>query len=105
MARKPRSSFVTETITDPELNSVSVHSHSIPPMDSSEYQERILFTVQQMADSQPALTIGGIREDLFYRRTNGLQARGAVIRRGRGLLLHGPRYLDWLLNRGVERTA
>lgn len=65
----------------------------------------LIFTVQQLADSQPALTVGGIRSDLFERRTNGLQEAGAVIRRGRALLLHGPRYLEWLVNRGVERAA
>ena len=67
--------------------------------------EPIIFTVAQLADSQPALSVGGIRHDLFHRHTNGLQAPGAVIRRGRALLLHGPRYLEWMVNHGVERAA
>ncbi|WP_295401693.1 hypothetical protein [uncultured Thiocystis sp.] len=65
----------------------------------------IIYTVRQLADSQPALTVGGIRHDLFNRRVNGLQATGAVIRRGRALLLDGPKYLQWFMARGVERAA
>lgn len=55
-----------------------------------------LLTVEQMAAEQPGLSVGGIRWDLFHREKNGLAASGAVIRRGRRLLLDRDRYLDWL---------
>jgi hypothetical protein len=44
--------------------------------------------------------VGGIREDLFHRSTNGLEASGAVIRRGRRLLIHRDLYMTWLMARG-----
>ena len=56
-------------------------------------------TVAQLADLEPALTRGGIRADLFTRATNGLEASGAVIYRGRRLLIDRARYLAWLASR------
>lgn len=57
---------------------------------------RILLNVKQLAQQQPALTEGGIRWDLFNRETNGLAKSGAIIRRGRRILIDPARYLDWL---------
>ncbi|TCT20279.1 hypothetical protein [Thiobaca trueperi] len=67
-----------------------------------------LYSVKQLAAAEPALSVGGLREDLFHRHTNGLEASGAVIRRGRRLLLHRERYMAWLIDgraslRGGER--
>ncbi|WP_296700727.1 hypothetical protein [Thiocapsa sp. UBA6158] len=59
-----------------------------------------LYTVRDLARCEPALTVGGIRDDLFHRSTNGLEESGAVIRRGRRLLLHRELYMTWLLARG-----
>jgi hypothetical protein len=53
-------------------------------------------TVRQLAELEPALRVGGIRYDLFNRKTNGLEKAGAVIYRGRHILLHRERYLAWL---------
>lgn len=64
-----------------------------------------LFTVRGLVESEPALSLGGVRADLLHRRTNGLSETGAVIRRGRLLLLHRERYLAWLLARGEEKAA
>ena len=64
----------------------------------------ILYTVKQLADAEPALGVGAIREDLFYRESNGLEASGAIVRRGRRLLIHKERYLAWLLEGQAART-
>ena len=56
-------------------------------------------TVPQMAEIEPALGVGAIRDDLFHRKQNGLEASGAVIYRGRRILLHRERYLSWLDSR------
>lgn len=61
-------------------------------------------TVAQLAQMEPALTRGAIRDDLFHRETNGLEDSGAVIRRGRKILLHRERYLSWL-ERGGRSAA
>lgn len=61
-----------------------------------------IYTVSDLAEAEPALTVGGIRADLLHRRTNGLAESGAVIRRGRLLLLHRERYMSWLLAHGQE---
>ena len=53
-------------------------------------------TVPQLAKIEPALGVGAIRDDLFHRKHNGLEASGAVIYRGRRILLHRERYLGWL---------
>lgn len=59
-----------------------------------------LYSVRDLARVEPALTLGGIRDDLFNRATNGLEASGAVIRRGRRLLIHRDTYMTWLMARG-----
>lgn len=62
-----------------------------------------LLTVRQLSEQQPGLTVGGIRWDLFHRATNGLEASGAVVRRGRKILIDQERYLEWLVNgRGAQ---
>lgn len=57
---------------------------------------RTLLTVKQLAQQQPGLSVGGIRWDLFNRHTNGLARSGAVIQKGRKLLLDPERYIAWL---------
>lgn len=65
-----------------------------------------IFTVAQLVDAEPALTKGGIRGDLFHRDTNGLEASGAVIYRGRKILIHCARYMKWLENKpGNQKTG
>ncbi len=65
---------------------------------------RVLFTVDRLAEQQPGLTKGKIRWDLFNRKSNGLEESGAVVNRGRRLLLDQDRYLDWLA-RGQKGVA
>jgi hypothetical protein len=57
---------------------------------------RVLLTVRQLAETQPALTVGGIRWDLFNRDQNGLVQAGAIIKRGRKILIDPDRYMGWL---------
>lgn len=64
---------------------------------------RILLTPRQLAAQQPGLTIGGIRWDLFNRDKNGLAKSGAVLNRGRNLLIDPERYLQWLS--GADKAA
>jgi len=53
-----------------------------------------LKTPQQIVDSCPALTIGGLRMMLFHSRTNGLES--CVVRLGRKLLIDEAAFLRWL---------
>jgi hypothetical protein len=55
-----------------------------------------LCTVAQLAKFEPALSAGAIRFDPFNRSRNGLEASGAVIYRGRRILLQREKYLCWL---------
>lgn len=59
-------------------------------------------TVEQIAADEPSLTAGAIRRDLFNRNNNGLVKTGAVIRRGRRLLLDRELYLNWVAGNGRE---
>lgn len=67
---------------------------SIPP------PSRVFLTVKQLAGQQPSLSEGGIRWDIFNAERNGLATSGAIIRRGRRILINPERYLDWLERRG-----
>jgi hypothetical protein len=58
-----------------------------------------------MSEIEPALGVGAIRDDLFHRRTDGLEASGAVIYRGRRILLDRARYLDWIAERSRKVAA
>jgi hypothetical protein len=58
-----------------------------------------LLTVRQLAEIQPALTVAGIRWDLAHRRSNGLEESGAIVYRGRRVLLDRDRYVEWLISR------
>ncbi|MBW9271314.1 MAG: hypothetical protein K1566_16880 [Candidatus Thiodiazotropha sp. (ex. Lucinisca nassula)] len=56
-----------------------------------------LVTPRQLADSQPALTLGGVRWDIFNREKNGLSASGALVKRGNRWLIIPEKYLGWML--------
>lgn len=60
---------------------------------------RVLVTVKQLCELQPALTEGGVRWDLYNQQRNGLAKSGAIIRRGRRILIDPERYLGWLESR------
>lgn len=51
-----------------------------------------------------AVTIGGIRFDLFNRGTNGLEESGALVFRGRRILIYPSRYLRWMETRPLARN-
>lgn len=73
-----------------------------PPLPAPS---RLLVSVPQLAAMQPALSVSGIRWDLFNRELNGLAQSGAVIRRGRRLLLDAELYIDWLAKSGGTPTS
>lgn len=62
-------------------------------------------TVAQLAAIEPALGRGAIRDDLFHRKTNGLEDSGAVVHRGRRILLHRELYLTWIAQRSRRAVA
>ena len=64
---------------------------------------RTLLTVRQFAETQPGLTEGAIRWDIFHADTSGLAASGAIIRRGARVLIDPERYLEWLCAGGYQR--
>jgi len=61
-----------------------------------------LKTVNQILEAIPGLTPGGIRWDLFNAEQNGLAEAGAIIRRGRRILLDEERYLEWMRARSAK---
>ncbi len=62
----------------------------------------VLLTVRQLAVSVPALTEGSIRWDLANRHINGLEESGAIVYRGRRILLDRDGYLSWMRTRSRE---
>lgn len=57
--------------------------------------EQELYTVDQLARAEPALTVGQIRWLLFNRDENGLVEAGAVVQIGRRVLLRRRNFLRW----------
>jgi len=55
-----------------------------------------LYTVAQLCEAEPALRAGAIRRDLLKREINGLAGSGALVFRGRNILIDRERYLDWI---------
>lgn len=55
-----------------------------------------LLKIEQLVERHPGLSVGGVRSDLFHRDANGLAASGALVHRGRHILIDEAIYLDWL---------
>jgi len=63
-------------------------------------------TVKQFVAENPAFTTGGLRFEIFNREINGLAKSGAILRRGRRVLSHAPRYFKWLdMQNGVNTDS
>jgi len=64
------------------------------------------FTVEQFATAEPAYTAAALRNLIFKAEPrhsskgeipgNGLIECGAIVRRGRKVLIHGERFLGWV---------
>jgi hypothetical protein len=53
-------------------------------------------TIKQLCDRVPSLKMGTVREWALHRGTNGMEASGAVHRRGRRLFFYEREFLQWL---------
>jgi hypothetical protein len=62
-----------------------------------------IVTARQLVERNPAMSIGGVRNDCFNRDLNGLTASGALIFRGRRMLIDEDLYFAWMRNRSRER--
>lgn len=58
--------------------------------------KRLLVTARQLSEQQPGLTLGAVRADLRNRGVNGLAKAGALVYRGRRILIDPDQYLAWL---------
>ncbi|MCA1601445.1 MAG: hypothetical protein LC776_07335 [Acidobacteria bacterium] len=55
-----------------------------------------LSTVRQFCERYPAFTPGGLRWLIFNERQNGMSHSGVIVRVGRKVLIHEPRFFTWL---------
>jgi len=56
-----------------------------------------LATVRTFAQKYPdVITEGGLRWEIFNEEKNGLKDSGAVLRRGRKIMIDVDRYFNWL---------
>jgi hypothetical protein len=60
------------------------------------YESDTLLSIKQMEENVPALTLGGIRWDIFRASENGLKESGAMVKHGARVFLWRNRYLEWL---------
>lgn len=69
-------------------------------------QRQTLYTVEQFAQAEPAFTAAALRNLIFKAEPrhsskgeipgNGLIECGAIVRRGRKVMIHRERFLDWV---------
>ncbi len=60
---------------------------------------RGLEAVRTLARKHPdVITEGGLRWEIFNEEKNGLKESGAILRRGRKILIDADRYFRWLYN-------
>lgn len=56
-----------------------------------------LETVRTFAQKYPdVITEGGLRWEIFNKDKNGLKESGAILKRGKKILIDVDRYFDWL---------
>lgn len=53
-------------------------------------------TVKQFIAENPAFTLGGMRNYIFFEDTNGLKASGAIKRIGRKILIDVEAFYKWV---------
>lgn len=59
----------------------------------------------QLAESHEGLSVDGIRKDVSRAKENGLEQSGAIIRRGRRVLIDEALYIDWMRKRGAGQLT
>lgn len=64
-----------------------------------------IYTKKQFCERNRAITDGALRWDIFNAELNGLAESGALIRRGRKILVDEVLYFAWLRSRGQKRVA
>ena len=55
-----------------------------------------MLTVKQFAKKHPAFPIGGLRHSIFNADTNGLNKAGAIVRKGRRVLINEEKFFVWV---------
>ncbi len=55
-----------------------------------------LKTVKQFVAENPAFTLGGVRNYIFFEELNGLKASGAIKRIGRKILIDVDAFYKWV---------
>lgn len=55
-----------------------------------------LMTIRQFVSANPAFTLGGIRNYIFFEEVNGLKTSGAIQRIGKKILINVDKFFDWV---------
>jgi hypothetical protein len=64
-------------------------------IDSNPY-DTYYFTLKQFVAKHQAFTTGGMRSWIFNEHSNGLAKSGAIVRIGRKILIHEPKFFKWV---------
>ncbi|WP_295438797.1 hypothetical protein [uncultured Thiodictyon sp.] len=57
--------------------------------------DHVWYSVKEFAERYPGVSLGGCRWAIFNSSTNGLDKAGAVVRRGRRVLINPERWFAW----------
>ena len=92
-----------QTQTEQHTSSIAA---AIPAAHSDIPPRQTLFTVAQFAKAEPAFTAASLRNLIFKAEPrqstkgdiqgNGLIECGAIVRRGRKVMIHRERFLEWV---------
>lgn len=63
-----------------------------------------LYTVNDLAQIEPALTVGGLRHLIFHKGET-LEAEGVIVRFGRKILIDRARLTEWLRAGNARRVV
>jgi hypothetical protein len=56
------------------------------------------YTVEELVQRNPQLTVGGVRHWLSQRNMNGLQQSGAILAPRRRLFIHEEKFFQWYIS-------
>lgn len=60
-----------------------------------------LYTLKQFCAEFQAFSLGGLRNQIFNEKINGLKESGAILRMGRRVLIDSDKFFDWVKSKQV----
>ena len=96
MAEKENAPTAIGDINKLFVRNNTTEKHKKPEQMRLDFGVPTLMTPRQFIAANPAFTMGGLRNYIFYEDINGLKASGAIQRIGRKILIDPTRFHAWV---------